>query len=423
MDIPSLQRQAEITDGWLERRLATVLPMLMDRPGLDMWIVVAREYNEDPVVFSLTPATMLSARRRTILVFHRTADGVDCLAVAPHCAWIGPAYRNVWNDDRETQWEALGRVVRERDPERIGVDVSETFALADGLSASQHRLLLDALGGYAERITSAEALAVGWLETRLADEIAAAHELNRLAHRVIAEAFSPAVVTPGRTSPLDVAWWIRQRFCDLGTPAWFQPTVAAQRRGRPVDFGQGTPKGGVPADEPIEPGDLLHCDVGLTCLGLHTDTQQNAYVLRPGETAPPDGLVRALALGNRMQDITTAQFVTGRTGNEILRAARAGAAAEGIDGDVYSHPVGLHGHAAGPIIGLWDQQDGVPGGGDYPLYPATLYALELCVRVDVPEWDGQRVRMALEQGIAFTGQTVEYLDQRQTELLLIPGER
>jgi Xaa-Pro aminopeptidase len=313
-------------------------------------------------------------------------------------------------------------VVRERDPARIGLDVSDTFALADGLSASQHRLVLGALGGYAQRVTGAEALAVGWLETRLPEEVAAAHELNALAHRVIAEAFSPAVVEPGRTTPLDVAWWIRQRFADLGTPAWFQPTVAAQRRGRPAALaGAATPDGGVRGDEPIEPGDLLHCDVGLTCLGLHTDTQQNAYVLRPGETAPPDGLVAALAVGNRMQDITAAHFRTGATGNQILRAARADAAAEGIDGDVYSHPIGLHGHAAGPVIGLWDRQDGVPGGGDYPVYPDTMYALELCVRVDVPEWDGQRVRMALEQGIAFDGESVRYLDRRQTELLLVPA--
>jgi Xaa-Pro aminopeptidase len=177
----------------------------------------------------------------------------------------------------------------------------------------------------------------------------------------------------------------------------------------------------VPYDAPIEPGDLVHCDVGLSSLGLRTDTQRNGYVLRPGERAAPAGLRAALAVGNRMQDLTTAALTPGRTGNEVLAAARAAAAAEGVDGDVYSHPVGYHGHGAGPTIGMWDQQDGVPGSGDYPVHPDTVYALELAVRVPVPEWDGQLVRMALEQGIALTGDGVEYLDARQTELILIPS--
>lgn len=413
-----LRRQAEITDGWLQERLTTLLPGLMDRAGIDLWIVVAREYNEDPVLFSLTPATMLSARRRTLLVFHRTDTGVECLTVAPPWARVGPAYRTVWHDGG-TQWDALRRAVDERRPARIGLDTSTDFALADGLSATEHDQVMTALGDHGARVVSAQALAIGWLETRLPDEITAAHDLNRLAHQIIAEAFSPAVVTPGVTTAEDVAWWIRQRFADLGTPAWFQPTVAAQRHGRPTAFVGASKGSGVAPDEPVEPGDLLHCDVGLASLGLHTDTQRNAYLLRPGESAPPAGLTEALRVGNRMQDLTVAQFAAGRTGNEMLLAARAAAAAEGIDGDIYSHPIGVHGHAAGPVLGMWDQQNGVSGSGDYPLYVDTMYALELCVRVDVPEWGGQQVRMALEQGIAFTGGAVTYLDDRQTELILI----
>jgi hypothetical protein len=164
----------------------------------------------------------------------------------------------------------------------------------------------------------------------------------------------------------------------------------------------------------------VHCDVGLSSLGLRTDTQRNGYVLRPGETEAPAGLREALRTGNRMQDLTTETLTVGRSGNEVLAAARAAAAAEGIDGDVYSHPVGFHGHGAGPAIGLWDEQGGVRGAGDYPVHPDTVYALELAVRLPVPEWGGQCVRMGLEQGIALTRDGVEYLDGRQTELILIP---
>jgi Xaa-Pro aminopeptidase len=262
---------------------------------------------------------------------------------------------------------------------------------------------------------------VGWLETRLPEEIAALHAMNRLVHEVIDEAYSPAVLTVGETTALDLAWWIRQRFADLGVAGWFQPTVGLQRAGAPLADARGTVLPGVPYDAVISPGDLVHCDVGLSTLGLMTDTQRNGYVLRPGESGPPAGLVAALAVGNRMQDLTTAALRPGRTGDEVLAAARAAAAAEGIDGDVYSHPVGVHGHGAGPAIGTWDQQDGVPGAGSATVHPDTVWALELSVRVPVAEWGGQLVRLALEQGIALTDRGVVYLDQRQTELILIPS--
>jgi Xaa-Pro aminopeptidase len=419
-----LREQADVRDRWLTERLLDVLPGLMDRAGIDLWLVVGREYNEDPVLATLLPATWLSARRRTILALHRSDDGVTPAAVARYP--IGQ-FLAAWSPEEapgppteESQWAAVRRFVEQADPRRIGIDVSESFALADGLSHTEHRLLTDALGPYAERLVPAEDLAVGWLETRLPEEIQVLHALNGLVHEVIDEAFSPAVIRPGTTTALDVAWWIRQRFHDLGVEPWFQPTVGLQRAGVPLMQEGGTLLPAVAYDAVIEPGDLVHCDVGLASLGLKTDTQRNGYVLADGETAAPAGLRDALRVGNRMQDLTTAALRVGRTGNEVLAAARAAAAAEGIDVDVYSHPLGVHGHGAGPAIGQWDAQDGVRGAGEYPVHPDTAYALELAVRRPVPEWGGQCVRMALEQGIALTSDGVEYLDGRQTELILIP---
>ncbi|MGY1811069.1 M24 family metallopeptidase [Blastococcus sp. SYSU D00669] len=420
-----LREQAEVRDRWLTERLLDLLPGLMDRAGIDLWLVVGREYNEDPVLPTLLPATWLSARRRTILALHRSDDGVTAAAVSRYPVGL---FVPAWSPDEdagvpaeESQWAVVRRIVEQADPRRIGIDVSADFALADGLSHTEFGQLTAALGRYAERLVPAEELAVSWLETRLPGEIAALHALNRLAHQVIAEAYSPTAITVGVTTALDLAWWIRQRFADLGVAAWFQPTVGLQRAGVPLVEERGTTLPAVPFDAVIEPGDLVHCDVGLTSLGLATDTQRNCYVLRPGETQAPAGLRAALAVGNRMQDLTTAAMVPGRTGDEVLAAARAAAAADGIDGDVYSHPVGYHGHGAGPAIGLWDQQGGVPGAGARRLRPDTVYALELCVRAPVPEWGGQTVRMALEQGVALTADGVEYLDDRQTELVVVPG--
>lgn len=424
-----LREQADVRDRWLTQRLLDLLPGLMDRAGIDLWIVTGREYNEDPVLATLLPATWLSARRRTILLLHRSDDGVTAAAASRYP--VGQ-FMPAWSPEEDlpgdqaadaeaSQWAAVRRMVEQADPRRIGIDVSGDFALADGLSHGEHARLVAALGPYADRLVPADDLVVGWLETRLPEEIAALHAMNGLVHRVIDEAYSPAAITVGCTTALDLAWWIRQRFADLGVGPWFQPTVGLQRAGVPLADERGTVLPAVPYDAVIEPGDLVHCDVGLSSLGLHTDTQRNGYVLRPGETAAPAGLRAALAVGNRMQDLTTAALVPGRSGNEVLAQARAAAAAEGIDADVYSHPVGYHGHGAGPAIGLWDDQAGVPGPGDRRLSPDTVYALELCVRVPVPEWGGQLVRMALEQGIALTAAGVEYLDGRQTELILIPG--
>ena len=419
-----LRDQAEVRDRWLTERVRDLLPDLMDDAGIDLWVVVGREYNEDPVLPTMLPASWLSARRRTILLLHRSDDGVTPMAVARYP--VGQFY-SAWDPDddepgasaEQSQWAAVRRVVEQARPRAIGIDVSDTFAHADGLSHTEHGLLVEALGPWAQRLVPAEQLAVRWLETRLPEEISALHAMNALVHETIAEAYSPAVLRVGESTALDVAWWIRQRFHDLGVEPWFQPTVCLQRAGVPLLDERGTIVGGVPHDAVVEPGDLVHCDVGLKTLGLTTDTQRNGYVLRPGETAPPAGLVHALAVGNRMQDLVTTAMAPGRTGDEVLAAARAAAAAEGVDGDVYSHPVGFYGHGAGPAIGMWDAQGGVPGTGQAPVRESTTWALELCVRVAVPEWDGQLVRMALEQGIALTAEGVSYLDARQTSLITI----
>lgn len=415
-----LREQAAVRDRWLSQRLLDLLPVLMDRTGIDLWIVAGRECNEDPVLATLLPGAWLSARRRTVLLLHRSDDGVTPVAVSRYP--VGQFLPATAEDAAGPagEWEVVRRFVEQAQPARIGVDVSAHFAHADGLSHTEHCALVTALGPYADRLVPAEELAVGWLETRLPEEIAALHALNRLAHEVITEAFTSAVV-PGTTTAIDVAWWLRQRLHDLGVEPWFQPSVALQRAGVPLVEQSGALLPAVPYDAVIEPGDLVHCDVGLSSLGLRTDSQRNAYVLRPGESAAPDGLDELMAAGRRMQDLTTAELVPGRTGNEVLAAVRAAAAREGIDADVYSHPVGVHGHGAGPAIGQWDEQDGVPGAGDHTLHVDTVYALELAVRRPMPEWGGQCVRLGLEQGIALTAAGVQYLDVRQTGLTLVPA--
>ncbi len=413
-----LREQAALRNGWLRERLELVLPELMERAGLDMWLVVAREYNEDPVIMSLIPEPEMSARRRTILLFSRRPDGsVERLTLGRYgYKGLGPLdadlYAGAWDPDVEEQDACLRRVVAERDPRRIGVNIGPTFAFGDGLSHHEHERLVVALGPeLSARMVSAEALAVGWLERRIPGELAAYPDIAAMGHALIARAFSREVIRPGETTVDDVVWWLRQTMHDHGLRAWFQPNVEIQAAGQ--SFEEANPR------TLIMPGDLLWVDVGFVHLGLCTDNQQHAYVLREGEDAAPAGLRAALASGNRLQDLLMAEMRPGRTGNEVLLATRERALAAGLTPSVYTHPLGYHGHAAGPTIGLWDRQGGVPGGGDYPLYDSTVYSIELNVRQAVPEWGGQEVRIALEEDAALAEGAMRWLDGRQEQFLLI----
>ena len=408
-----LRDRGEVVNRWLVERLDTILPEIMRREGFDMWIVDNREYNEDPVFFSLMPANTMAARRRTILVFHDPGPGqpIERLAVSRY--GIGDFYRGMWNPEEEPdQYQALARIIEERDPETIGINMSDTFAFGDGLTASSLENITNALPRrFHSRLMGAERLAVGWLERRSPEEIETYDGICRIAHSLIARAFSSAVIHPGVTRTTDVVWWFRQAFADLDVETWFQPSVDIIRQG-------GLDRSDRDANI-IRQGDVLHCDIGIVYLGLCTDTQQMAYVLRPGETDVPDGLKMALANANRVQDIFMGEFVTGRTGNTILANALAGCRGEGLHASIYTHPVGFHGHAAGPTIGLWDRQDGVPGAGDYPLFEDTVYAIELNCSTSVPEWGGESVTIGLEQQGIYTKGGCRFADRRQSTYHII----
>jgi Xaa-Pro aminopeptidase len=235
--------------------------------------------------------------------------------------------------------------------------------------------------------------------------------LVELTHAIIQEAFSSKVITPGTTTVDDVQWWIRQKILDLGLEMWFPSTVDRQGYG---DGYENTEKTNI-----IHRGDLLHCDVGFYYLGLATDVQQNAYILKHEETDAPQGLKEALADANMLQDFHAKAMKTGRTGNEILKIALDNALNAGLKPSIYTHPLGIHGHAAGPTIGLWDRQEIVPGRGDYPLHRDTCYAIELNAKRKVPEWDNQEVRMSLEEDAWWTGEKLIFLAGRQKKLHLV----
>lgn len=406
--IKTHREQAAIVRGFLEQRFERLLPEMMRRHGIDMWIVVTREYDDDPVFRSLAPLTTYASRRRTILVFHDRGpgQGVERLSIG---RFDYDRLYTVVPTHNDGQWAGVRTLLDERTPRVIGIDTSRTFAHADGISHTEHEALVAAIGpAHAARLRSAERLAVDWLGRRLPEETAAYRGAQLITHAIIREAFSSAVITPGVTTTDDVAWWMRQRVADLGLGQWFQPTVDIQR------------KGGVQGgSRVIQRGDLLHCDFGLVYLGYATDTQHNAYVLREGETVAPAGLEAGQRAGTRLQDIVLEEARVGVTGNAALAASLARGRQEQLSPVIYCHPIGIHGHGAGPHIGMTDYQDGLPGAGDYVFEADAWHSIELNASRPVPEWDGQMVRFALEEDAVLTPTGWRWTLARQDALLLV----
>lgn len=411
----SQREQARVVDELLDDRLTNLLPKLMRREGFDMWVVISREYNEDPVIRTLLPATWFAARRTTMLVaFDRGPEkGMEYLAVARYD--VGRIFKRAWNPEANPdQWGQLGKLIAERNPKKIGVNKAPGYGHADGLTANDYDRLLESLpASMRNRVFSAEKLAVSWLESRTSHEMAIYTQICKIAHEIIAEGFSEQVIQPGATTTDDVVWWYRERIRERKLDTWFQPSVSVQRSEPDATFSK------LPQPVVIMPGDLLHVDFGITYLRLNTDTQQHAYVLKPGEAAVPEYLQAAFRKGNRLQDILTGQFTNGKTGNQILKDARTQALQEGLVPSIYTHPIGFHGHAAGTTIGQWDMQGGVPYTGDYPLHPETAYSIELNVTVPVTEWL-KDIKIQLEEDGYWDGKNFRYIDGRQLEIMPIP---
>jgi Xaa-Pro aminopeptidase len=431
----TLREQAALQQDWLKKRLDTFLPALMRKHGIDLWVVPMREYNEDPVFTSLVAPETFAARRRTIYVFvdtcaaARTPPSAACVqrialggtsqggvfdarrSTRRAAANVGRGQQaELWGDE---QWQALKDVLEERKPSVIGINRSTVFAFSDGLSSGELAGMSAALGEkWTSMFRDAEGLPLELIASRLPEEEEFYRKMQELVWSMTQTMFSSAMITPGKTRTSDLVWWWRQRVNDLGLDTWFQPSINVQRQGvTAAELG----------DDPIiQRGDVLHCDVGITVARLNTDTQHNAYVLKLGETDAPEGIRRALAAANALQDIVMEETRPGRSGNEILASSRKRMADKGINGTIYSHPIGVHGHGAGPLIGLWDYQDGVAGRGDAKVIPSMWYSIELQATTPVPEWKGQPVRMAQEEdAIIDANGKIRWALKRQDRLFLI----
>ena len=419
-DILSLKERARVIEEIQKDRFDNLLPKLMEETGIDMWVIITREYNEDPIIKTLLPPTWLNARRRTILAFYYDKEEKNLEKVAIARYSFGKNIPSIWNKDEEPdQMKALVKFIEEKNPNKIGLNYSDHFVLADGIVKTDYELLLDNMSNsLSKKVVSAEELAVRWIETRTEKEMIIYDQLVEITHGIINEAFSTKVITPGVTTTNDVVWWMREKVKKLGLKTWFHPTIDVQRN----EVSDLYAFDGESKFDIILPGDLIHCDFGISYLTLNTDCQELAYVLKSDETEAPDYLVKALEEGNRVQDIFTDLFEHKKTGNQILKEALEQGRNEGLRPQIYTHPLGTFGHSAGTTLGMWDSQGGVPFTGDFPMNYNTVYAIELNTKVFIEEWN-KDIRVMLEEAGVFEETGFRYVNGRQTELILVGSKK
>jgi len=409
-----MRERAHVIREALQERLETILPSAMRETGFDMWFILCQEDDLDPVLRTMIPMDTWCPILQMLIFYDRGRDE-DVERINISGTNTGGLYHWPYSGQREEeQWPLLREIVEARDPKRIGINIGAIQWAAGGLTQNLYTQLVNVLPQkYVDRLASAEPLATRWLATLTDKEMALYEHVVNVAHSLLAECYSRKAITPGVTTTRDLEWYYWQRCADLGLEVAFKPYFYLIRsEAMKARFGA--------EDQVIRPGDFIRSDVGVCYLRLNSDHQEWAYVLRTGETGAPEDMSRLMVQANRLQDIFMAEFRQGHTGNELLANILAHARGEGLPNPrVFSHSLGLYLHEPGPLIGLpWEQQR-CPGRGDVALEYNSCFSMELSVRDQVAEWNGQEFVMSLEENITFTRDGCHLLDGRQTGFYLI----
>ncbi|KAF5393006.1 hypothetical protein D9757_001317 [Collybiopsis confluens] len=336
--LPSLREQARIQDAWLKQRISRI-PSLLQTHGVDAWLMSQREHAEDTIWKSLKNATDYDAHRRTVLLFHTNQSSLE-----------GRPNPLKWVDNTGQVWAELLQVLENYNPSRIAINIDQDIAFAGGLHVGESSAMSLALGQkWVERMVNVPMLGIEYVSTKVPGQLEYYRDMQDIVWLMMEEGFSHSTIRPGVTTTKDLEWWFREKMLTVNVTTWNHPRISV--------LTEESFPGWSGTDNIIEEGDLLHIDWGITAMGMNTDTQHLAYVLRDGETDAPDSLKEGLAKANRMQDIHLGIMRAGMTGNEVLRKCLAQMQAEGIQGQIYSHPIGDWGHDAGAVVGPYISTD------------------------------------------------------------------
>ena len=404
MKIRSLKEQYALKDQCLKERLEIILPQVMEDADVDMWIVASKEYHEDPTFKAMVPAEYLTARRITMFAFSKEADGIHRYSLSMPDKSVAKFYESKWQFGKEDQMVALKRLIEEKDPKRIALNMSKEFAVCDGFSIGLYQMFKESLGeDIMNKMVNDDLLAMKFMEIRTPTELKLMPEVMSVAHDIMERMYTTDVIKPGITTTNDLEWFMKEEVNKLGLTYWFEPTMDLQRKN---------------GDESrydscvIQKGDLLHCDFGIYYMNMCTDTQRLGYVAKDDEDTMPQYLLDGMKVGNRFQDIVRENMIVGRTGNEVFEAAMKQAKEESIQAMLYSHPCNMYGHGPGPTIGLFSNQNAIPVKGDVKLSNNTVYALELNVKVDDYYY-------ILEETVALTDDGVNFLYKDRDKITFI----
>ena len=413
----TVREQKVERERWLKKRLDTMLLPLMRQHKIEMWIVTNEEFHEDPVTPYIAPAIPYVGRRDFFIFADRGGDKLDRLAVVRYPEEALRSFFEVLNPPGRDIAATLRRVVEERKPKTIALNMGGSRGATNGLTHDAHKFLTETLGqDFASRFVPAAPLIVEYMDTRLPEELEHYRTAVALTDVLTQRAFSNEMITPGKTTVGDVRWWFLQQVNSLGLDVWFNPDLRVQRQNQ--DSGK-TQQFLSVADESevIKRGDVIHIDCGVNYMGLSTDWQKMGYVLREGEKDVPEGLKRALANTNRLQDALFTHMKPGAKGFEVYDATMADMKNLGIEAMIYSHSVGNQGHGLGASIDFRRPAAGAPL--EPPLREGSYTSIELNTATTIPEWGGQKVTIMMEDDAYLTKEGMKWFRPRQTAFYLI----
>ena len=413
----SVREQQRVREGWLKKRLDTMLLPMMRQNKIDMWIVTNEEFHADPVTAYIAPPLPYVGRREFFVFADRGGDKLDRIAIVRYGEEHLGFFFELLNPPGREIGPTLRRIVEERNPKTIALNIGGMRGATDGLTHEAYKFLADAVGpDYASRFVSAAPLIVEYMDTRLPEELEHYRTAVELTDILTQRAFSNEVITPGKTTAGDVRWWFLQQVNNLGLDVWFQPDLRIQRHnkepGKTQQFLSVTSE-----SEVIQPGDVIHIDCGVNYMGLSTDWQKMGYVLRPGEKDVPEGLKKALTNTNRLQDALFTHIKPGVKGFEVYDATMADMKKLGIEAMIYSHSVGNQGHALGASIDFRRPTTG--NSLEPPFREGSYTSVELNTSTPVPEWDGQKVTIMMEDDAYLTKDGMKWFRPRQTAFYVI----
>ena len=410
----SLREQMDTREAWLKKRFDTLLLPMMRRHKIEMWIVVNEEFNSDPATEYLVPPIPMVGSR-DFFIFVDTGEKLERVAIVRYAEERLKNHYEMKSVSRDRLAETLRETVGKYNPKTIALNTRGSRGQQNGLSHASYKLLVETLGAdYEKRFVSAANFLTGFFDTRIPEELEHYRTAVLITDILTRRAFSGEVITPGKTTVGDVRWWLMQQVNNLGLTVWFQPDLRVQRQAKTVGTNQ---QFLAVADESLvlERGDLIHVDFGLNYMGLSTDWQKHAYILRKGERDAPEGLKSALKNTNLLQDAIFRVARAGMTGAEVYEAAMAEMKRQNIEAMIYSHPIGTHGHGLGASI---DFRKAI-GGAEERLRLGSYTSIELNTSTVIPEWNNQKVTIMAEDDAFMTEKGFEFFRPRQTEFYLI----